>query len=236
MSVLPIHRARIAKSWRAVVLLLSLLPAAPACNRTESSSAKPVDPPANHLPAGRSPLQVVKDAHAHRLAGRLDLLSECLVSEQSASVVELVRSVDELIAADEALHAALAEGYGTGVAGTFQRPGLANIIGVFSRDVEIVSEQVRGGRVDVAVQIAGRIPLDYVELVRHDGRWLMRTDPPIPGLAEELSDLARVLSSLSREIFHHRYTLQRFEEEYRLRTSGVLRRIKALLSEAPPPP
>jgi hypothetical protein len=159
-------------------------------------------------------------------------MGDLVAADQRVVVMRLVAAVDELVTADEALTHALSEAFGPAAAQTFRRPNLANIIGVFSRDVEVVSEVIDGDRARVAVQIVDRLPLDYVEVVREDGVWRLRTDPPIEGLPAELHNLAKVLSALARETLNGRYTFAQFEREYRLRTAGALRRISELAAGA----
>ncbi len=199
------------------------------CEPGSSIAPPPVAQGGSSPVAPDTPLETVRLARDHRLAGRLTAMGELVSADQRVAVVALVAAVDELVSADEALAQALAEAYGSPIALTFHRPNLANIIGVFSRDAEVVSESVADGRARVAVQVVDRLPLDYVEVIREEGEWRLRTDAPIAGLPEALREFARVLSSLARETRDGRYSFPEFEREYRLRTRGALREIRRLV-------
>ena len=194
------HRPRIA----ALMLLL----ATTGCAR-ENDVAAPTPPaatpvmPAETASIALSPRQVVEKLHEYRLAGKYDELQELVVPEQRSAIVELVLSVDELIAAESALSHAIQERVGEGSAVRFERRAqVANILGPLSRDVNVMAQHLDGDRATVEIQVAGRVPLERVELHREGGVWRIHPDKPIPGLAEELRNLAdatrRVRSMLQR--------------------------------------
>jgi hypothetical protein len=110
----------------------------------------------------------------------------------------------------------------------FADAGVANIIGVFSSDVEVVAEEMEEGRAVVNVQVAGRLPLEQIELVPSPGGWQIRTDPPVEGVAAELRRLADAMNDAARRIRANEMTPEEFQRTLSLRWSQVQRRITAL--------
>ena len=181
--------------------------------------------------ASKSPSDTIRLVHEYRLAGRLALLEEHLVPEQRPQVVELIQAVDRLLWGNGVLKAAVTQHFGPSLARAFDRSQAANVIGVFSRDLTVLDETVDGNTAVVTLQIADRIPLDKVQLVRREGRWLIRTDPPIPGVSGEIRRLAEVLIDVSRMIADKDLTPIQLKKELALRERAVGRRITALIGE-----
>lgn len=182
-----------------------------------------------------SPIETVRRARRHRLAGELGRLEECLVVEQRKAVVDLVMSVDRLATANDTLTLATREHLGAATAETVDRPGLANIIGVFSRDVELIDEHVTGDKAVVTIQVAGRIPLEEIELVRRQRRWLIQTDPPVEGMTDALRRHADTLIGLARAVREGKYDAGSLVRELEARETSSGRRISKLLTTTSKP-
>jgi hypothetical protein len=191
------------------------------------ASAIPAVPP-HPDPSELSPLETVKRVHRLRLAGDFAALERHLVPEQRSQNIELIQSVDQLIVAGEILEEAVRERFGNVMAEGFADAGVANIIGVFSSDVEVVAEEMEEGRAVVNVQVAGRLPLEQIELVPSPGGWQIRTDPPVEGVAAELRRLADAMNDAARRIRANEMTPEEFQRTLSLRWSQVQRRITAL--------
>jgi hypothetical protein len=167
--------------------------------------------------------------------GRLDLIEPHLLPEQQGPVIELIQSVDRLRWANDVLQDAVTRQFGPATARAFDRSDVVNALGVFSRDVEFLDEEVNGEAATVTIQIAGRLPFDEVALERSTDRWVLHTDPPIPGVAEALRDLAGVLVDTARILDERPMTLEELRRELAAREAAVGRRIKALTEDRPAP-
>lgn len=172
-----------------------------------------------------TPLQTVLAVHKYRAEGRLGMIESHLVVEQRPYVLELLHAVDRLVAANQALGDAITRRLGRLTAEAFDYSQVANLVGVFSRDVDVLDEKIVGDAAVVTVQIAKRVPLDSVHLVRSGGRWLIRTDTPIPGLAVELGRLADVLSAVVCRVADGRLTAEQLRRELDAQSADVRRRI-----------
>ncbi|MFH0982956.1 MAG: hypothetical protein V2A79_15660 [Planctomycetota bacterium] len=172
--------------------------------------------------------------HQYRRAGQVTALASYLAPEQRDAVVEHILCVDELTAAGESLKARIYRIVGPGSADAFDRTGVANALGPFSRDVECVSEMIEGDTAVVSILVGGRLPLENVHLVRADDRWLIQTDPPIPGVATELRKLARVLYRVADEVERRQLTADQIEKELTLRQRPVLERLDQLVRATQP--
>jgi hypothetical protein len=213
--------------------LLAALAAGGGCQRDEPQPAAAKPPSVSSQLAELSPAEVVRAAHAARWSGRQAELLALIVAEQRGAVLELVLAVDQLIAAEDVLQEALRATIGEGSAERFrQRRQVANIIGPFSRDVEIISERSEAEQAEVMIQVAGRVPLERVDLVRPGSNWLIRTDDPIPGLAAALSELAAVTRRFASDVVRGRMKAEALERELALRQTPVLRRVAQLTADA----
>ena len=234
----PLLRTRCCSVWRVgqvkILLSLALLVGCliPGCER--SPSAPPEAQVATFAPGPEalSPSDVVRRVNEYRCAGRRGLIEECIVPEQRTAVLELVQAIDQLLAANEGLRQAICTHLGTAQAASFDLSGMANYAGVLSRDVCVIDEQITGDRAEVTIQIAKRVPLDTVELVRRDGRWLIRTENPTPGVAAEVCKLARVLREGARALKDKHWTAEQLRSELSARQAPITRRIAALTAEA----
>ena len=158
-----------------------------------------------------------------------------VVPERRDAVLDLLLSVDRLTVANRELERAVREHIGAATATVFSRPGVANIVGVFSRDVDVVSERVESNHAEVTIQVASRVPLEHVALVRRGGVWLIETDPPVPGLSEEIRNLAAALTDVARSVRSRPWTADELASEIKSRERGILRRISELIAEAESP-
>lgn len=180
-----------------------------------------------------SPTETVRRVHQLRAAGKIGQLEAYLVPDQRASIVELIQSMDQLLSANRALQASVREHLGPATAAAFDRSEAANAIGVFSEDIEILSERIEGDRAIVTIQVADRVPLTEVRLVRRDGRWQIQTDPPIPEVAEQLCKLADVLVQAARRLEQTPMTAAELERELDRQQAPIGRRL-AELTDRPP--
>ena len=147
--------------------------------------------------------------------------------EQKPFVLDLIQSVDRLLAADAALRKAVAEHIGPASALAFDRSAVADHVGVFSRNITVLTETVQGDRAIVTIQVADRLPLDKVHLVRRNGCWLIQTDPPIVAVAKEVRELADVLSDVARTRLDHPVPAAELRAEIEARQQAIARRLAA---------
>ncbi|UCF32388.1 MAG: hypothetical protein JSV78_08625 [Phycisphaerales bacterium] len=222
-----------ARRWTVVAFTLLALTTVscervPAPRRPAGGAAAIPTPPPQPDPSELSPLETAKRVHQLRLAGDFAVLERHLVPEQRSQNIELIQSVDQLVVACEVLEQAVRERFGNVMAEAFADPGIANIIGVFSSDVEMIAEEVEGDRAVVSVQVAGRLPLEQIELAPSPEGWQIRTDPPVEGVAAELRGLADAMNDAARRIRADDMTPEEFQRTLSLRWSQVQRRITAL--------
>lgn len=150
--------------------------------------------------AGTGPADSVRRAHDARVAGDFAGLGEFIVDDHRGAVRELVQATDRLVAAEAEFRATVTRRLGHAAAMGVDRSGVGDAIGVFSRNVRVVDERIDGDRAIVTVQVADRVPLEEVTVVRREGRWLIETDPPMDGIASGMRELAEVLLAMSRRV------------------------------------
>ena len=205
----------------------------PADDSTSTASRQSTAPSAASDKA-LSAVETVRRIHQYRIAGQIGYIEPYLLPEQRAAVVELMHAVDRLERANEALQAAVRRRLGRASAMMFDRSGVANIVGVFSKSVKVIDERVVGEEALVTIQVAGRVPLEEVHLVRRAGLWLVRTDTPIPGVAAELDRLADRMIDEAARVEDGRLTAPRLERELKAHAEFVARRLAALREPVQP--
>ncbi len=173
-------------------------------------------------------METVRRLRADRRAGRTAALTAYLLPVQRSAVIELLLAVDRLVRANDVLVQAVRERLGSAAAHAVDRSAVADIVGVFSEHVTLVDERIEGDRAVVTYQVADRVPLQQVTLVRREGRWRVRVDEPIEGLPDALRDLADVLVDIAEDLARRDWPETRLREELRRREEPVLRRIAAL--------
>lgn len=179
-----------------------------------------------------SPADTVRRVNALRRAGRLREMGRFVAQDRRQAVLELVRAVDQLILDNRVLQQRF-QAAGRGAVGTlFDRSEVANIIGVFSMDVEVIKEEIAGDRAVVTVQVGQRLPLDRVSLELHQDRWTIQPDAPIPGLADELRRLGAALRRVGDAVSRQEMTVDQIAREMEFWQKPVMKRIRQLVEQA----
>ena len=206
------------------------VPSSPAPASANTSEPLAYEPPVPdpHL----TPLDTLRRVHRYRMEGRMRHVGLYVIPEQREAVVEHILSVDELTSAGESLKQRIERHVGAGSAEAFDRTQVANALGPFSRDVEFVSAIIEGDTAIARIRIAGRLPLEATELVRRDGCWLIRTDPPVAGVSAELRKLAKVLLRVAEQVERKKLTAVQIGDELALRQRPILDRIDQLVAAA----
>ena len=219
-----VHGCRIVLlSGVATILFLS----SPACRRDDAGRDSSGDSRSLDT-KNLSPIVTLRLLRAHRDAGRFDQLRPNLLPDQRRYVIDLVQAVDRLNRGNDVLQTAVTRRFGPATARMFDRSEVRNSIGVFSADVELLTERISGNDAVVVIQVADRVPLIEVHLIRREDRWVLRTDPPIPGMAAELAKLADALVATARRLDQEKLTLPELRRELSLREAAVGRRLEEL--------
>jgi hypothetical protein len=179
-----------------------------------------------------SPVDTVRRVNALRRAGRLGQMAQFVAQDRRRAVLELVAAVDQLILDNRVLQQRF-QAAGRGAVGTlFDRSEVANIIGVFSMDLEVIKEEVAGDRAVVTIQVGQRLPLDRVSLELHEHRWTIQPDEPIPGLADELRRLGAALRRVGDAVSRQEMTVDQIAREMEFWQKPVMKRIRQLVEQA----
>ncbi len=226
-----------------VLVIVALAVAACGCNenrktdrRSEKpgstpsgSDANPAEEPADQL----SPMATILCLRELRSAGRYSAIERHLRPGQRVAVMTQLRAGDRLVATARLLRRRVEERFGLAAAQEFDYRAAGNVLGVFSNDVTLVSEQITADRARVTFQVASRLPLESVDLVRSENRWVLVADP-IDGVPEQLYELADLLERLADAVQRDQITLPELRSQLALRQRPILRRIQELVKAADP--
>ncbi|HUW81395.1 MAG TPA: hypothetical protein VMZ31_01210 [Phycisphaerae bacterium] len=170
------------------------------------------------------PVAVLRDLRRCHHARQYRQMERLVVEGRRNELIDALMGVDQLLAANRRLKELVAERIGPEAAPWWDLSLIENGLGPFSRDVDVVAVQVDGPHASVTIQVAQRVPLLEMEFVREPpGPWRYVPDPPIPGMAEQLRELARNLDSLADQLKDSTTTPEQFERSFRRQVLPLLR-------------
>lgn len=210
----------------AAVAVWVLLPAGGGCRETSPPTAR-----------GPSPREVVERIIELREGGRYAAMEKFIVPNQADGVLSTLAAVDEFLSANRALTTYVRDNLELGLSQAIDYGRFVNHLGIFSRDVELISEVIEGNAAQVAYSVAGKLPLSRAALVRTDGGWLYDPgdgfDPRLPAafraMAGGLRQVREDLASGRLDNAQMRADPEKLIEEVRLRLADGV-------AQLPPPP
>jgi hypothetical protein len=144
-----------------------------------------------------TPLQVVEQLIAARQSGTYQPLNDLIVPEQVHEVVRTLVAVDEFLMENDALCAYVRERFTLGLSQSIDQSRWAKQLGVFSKYVEVLEQQVDGLHATVSYKVDGQLPVGRAELVRIDGRWRYDAgpgyDPQLPAAFQRMAQGLRLV-------------------------------------------
>lgn len=167
-----------------------------------------------------TPMETARLLRKLRTSGRLAQLRPYLPSDHCEAILDVILAVDQLAVAADELRSAVGDTIGEATADLYDFTSAANALELFSRDVELIDEQIRGDEASVVIQVASRVPLNTVRFRRIKGRWILQTDPPIDGLPEAVLELAAAMRRCAGDQRRNRWTIERLSKELDRRTQG----------------
>lgn len=200
-----------------------------ACDTERHPRRARVATPTAH-PSTLGPMETLQLLRKHQPAGDHAGIEPFLLADQRDLVIAQMCAVDRLVDATAVLRARIEERFGLGAAQDFDYGQVANILGVLSRDVTLLTETVQDARARVTFQVADRVPLESAEMVRRDHRWLLVVDP-IEGVPEEIEKLAAVIAEVADAVRDGAYTVTNLRREIDRRQAPILRRLSELVGD-----
>ncbi len=137
-------------------------------------------------------------------------------------LVDTLMAVDGFMQAAAQLHE-VTERLGPTAAVVCDISSLADYLGPFSRNVQIVSTRIEGDSALVVYQVGERVPVERAEMRWVSGRWRYVPDEPDYELARLLGRLADRLKDLRTEAEAGTYSEQTFIDEYNRQVLTPLR-------------
>ncbi|MCK4341041.1 MAG: hypothetical protein KAY37_04880 [Phycisphaerae bacterium] len=206
--------------FRMLVLLLGIAFLA-GCSRT------PAEPPRPSTPeiGPRETIQRIMELRGMRKYSELRGL---VVPEGGHEVVTTLMAVDDFLDANRGLCNWLRDNVGMGLAQTIDQAYIGDVLGIFSRYVELLDESVTDSRARVSFTVDGKLPVMYAQLRIVDGIW--RYDPE-SGYSEYLPaafhEMARGLESVLADLESGRVS----REDLLANPEGLLEKVAARLRQ-----
>ncbi len=192
-----------AATWTARITTqpASAMATAPA---TAATSSAPVESPQPETTADEpnlSPLEVAKAIHAARAVrdGATDV-GQYVVESHRESIMKFLAAVDDVVAADAALHERVKKTLGLSLPSDWNLRVIEDNLGPFSTNVSFISESISGFTARVTLQEGKNVPLLHAQFVREDGRWLLQPDDIPPAMVPALGRLAEVIRDVEKSV------------------------------------
>lgn len=210
--------------------LLTTLSLAPVACRANDQPARPPD-------AAAAARAVIDELRQLRHAGRYDDIEPLVAPGRFAPLRELLLSVDALLHANAALTSFVQREISAALAQNIDQSYWAEMLGIFSRDVHVISAQIDGDEAAVTFQIRDHLPLDHTTLRLVNGAW--RYDPGAaadPGFAKAFREMADGLRAVLGDLRRDPDACKRFERYPDELVNEVALRLRPGMALLPRPP
>jgi len=205
-------------------LLLAVLALGCEHKSQDRTSQQPAAPP--------DPVAVLHDLRRCHQARQYREMEGLVVEDRCDELIDALMGVDQLLAANRRLKELVEERIGAEAAPWWDLSLIENGLGPFSRDVDVVTVEVDESHASLAIQVTKRVPLLEVAFVRDPpGPWRYLPDPPIPGMAEQLRELARNLDSLAEQLTDSAMTPEQFDRGFRRQVLPLLQSLGRMADE-----
>jgi hypothetical protein len=140
---------------------------------------------------------------------------ESLVDPSRTRVlIDTLMAMDSLLLASTQLERTAEQRLGPRAAVICNLASLADYLGPFSRNVQIVSTRIDGDTATVAYQVGERVPIERAQVLRVDGQWRYMPDEPDYALPPLLRQLTDAMVRLHSRAEAGAYTEEAFVEDY----------------------
>lgn len=170
----------------------------------------------------------LRDAHAH---ARYGAIRPCLEPAQRNETVDLLITVGEFLAANEATLSAVRKSCPQMPTRQIDFSSIGDNLGLFSQHVERITVAEQGDRGIVTVQVAGQLPLVDLVFRRTGGVWRYVPGRGNPEVLQIIRQMREALDQIRRVALAGPHTPREIEREYKLRLGRRLRRM-AQIAEA----
>lgn len=182
------------------------------------------------------PRQVIAQLRALRAQRQYGELRGLVLPGRAEEVIATLMAVDGFLDANARLCAWLRDEVGVGVAQSVDQSDVADALGLFSREAELLDENITGRQATVSFAVGERLPAQNARLRQEGGRWYYDPEkgyaPELPAAFREMArGMERVQARLAGGSISKRELLDnptRLMEEVR----SELKRGVQLLSQA----
>lgn len=190
------------RHFRAIlaVFLIPFLAALPACDRTSVPQRAAADTASASPESHASPVETARRVNALRWQRDYSAMSELLTDSGRTSTIRFLQSVDRLMDAHDAMQHAAAERYGPDIHHAWNISAMENNLGIFSRDIAVISQSMRADEAIVTIQEADRVPLVRSRFIRIDGRWKLVSPINDTSICEPLETFASRIDAVAERI------------------------------------
>ncbi len=195
------------------------------------AGCSPSAPP--QRPGVREAVERLRQLHAQR---RYEAMADHIVGGRAAAVVQTLVAMDRLLDANRALRARVAERIGPDIAAMIDLSYLGEHLELFSPQIRIVSEHIRGDEATVVFQVGQRVPLERARFVWRDGAWKYDPGPGYdPRLPKAFLEMARGLEKLADDVRSGRLDADRVRRDPQVLVDAMQRRLEPGLRMLPEP-
>jgi hypothetical protein len=202
-----------------------------ACDKSQPGQAPPSVPKATDAVQPVTPSDVVLHVHKLRRQRKYTELRDWIVPDRASATMDFLLAMDHLLAANAAAQEAIKAKVPTAPALEWDLSRLADLQGVFSSRIRVISETKESPRATVMIEVADQLPLEQVNLHWTNGRWLLVSDAGLKLLPEPLMQLAEGLRHVTTTVQSKPVTIDEIREEFRVRVGPRLRHLQDIAQE-----
>ncbi|MCB9853008.1 MAG: hypothetical protein H6819_07925 [Phycisphaerales bacterium] len=186
--------------FRAIIAGLAFAFAATGCDHATIPQEASADASSGITRVSMSPVETA--LHIQKLRWDRDYASvERFMTEPGRSeTIRLLKSVDVLLDAHDRLQNAAKDRYGDQIHRAWNISAMRNNLGVFSRDVTIINQTMKGDTAYVTIQESDRVPLVRAEFNRVDGVWKLTPPYRDTSICGPLSQFATCIDKVADKV------------------------------------
>lgn len=170
------------------------------CDRSGTPQRADAEMAPTNVANPASPVEAARRINTLRWNRNYHALGDMLTQKGRAPTIHFLKSIDRVMDAHKRLQAIAADRYGDQVHHAWNISSMENNLGIFSRDIDIVGQTLRGDRATVSLQAGDHVPLLRPTFVRMNGRWKLDSSITDDGICPSLDRFAARIDSVADQI------------------------------------
>ncbi len=123
-----------------------------------------------------------------------------LAPENRRSTIRFLNSIDQVLDAHDQLQEAARKRFGDRIHHAWNISAMENNLGIFSRDVRMINQSLKGDHAVVTLQAGDNLPLIRSEFDRIDRKWILKSPFADTTICDPLDQFAMQIDDVAERI------------------------------------